>query len=291
MSTAVSVLPIGCGGDELLGMLHTPADAGAAVGVLIVVGGPQYRVGSHRQFVTAARALAAGGYPVLRFDYRGMGDSAAQVRTFEAVNEDIRAAIDAFCKAVPTLHSVVLYGLCDAASAVMMYAAGDARVGGLIVLNPWARTQATQAATHLRHYYVQRFLQPAFWRKLFSARFNPLRAGRELLSSVGRVWRGGSGTQGPSSTHFLERMLAGITGFPGRVLVLISEHDLTAKEFLQLCQSDARWRKAMGAARVQQVPLTGADHTFSTRADLDAANRHALDWLTAAGSASKPVSR
>jgi len=51
------------------------ADAAAAdTGVLIVVGGPQYRVGSHRQFVMLARFLADHGVPCMRFDYRGMGD-------------------------------------------------------------------------------------------------------------------------------------------------------------------------------------------------------------------------
>ena len=61
-----------CAGDTLMGILakpETPADTG----VIVIVGGPQYRVGSHRQFVLLSRALAAAGYAVLRFDYRGMG--------------------------------------------------------------------------------------------------------------------------------------------------------------------------------------------------------------------------
>ncbi|KAB8057318.1 hydrolase 1, exosortase A system-associated, partial [Janthinobacterium violaceinigrum] len=59
---------------RLVGILSLPAAPGPR-GVLIVTGGPQYRVGSHRQFVLLARALAAQGVPVLRFDLRGMGDS------------------------------------------------------------------------------------------------------------------------------------------------------------------------------------------------------------------------
>ena len=39
--------------------------------MVIVVGGPQYRAGSHRQFTLLARHIAAAGYPVLRFDARG----------------------------------------------------------------------------------------------------------------------------------------------------------------------------------------------------------------------------
>ena len=53
-----------CEREQLVGMLHRGANPDARLGVLIVVGGPQYRVGSHRQFVLMARDLAAAGYPV-----------------------------------------------------------------------------------------------------------------------------------------------------------------------------------------------------------------------------------
>ena len=64
-------LVFGCGGEALVGVLARP-DAPAARGVLIVVGGPQYRAGSHRQFTHLARELARNGIASLRFDYRGM---------------------------------------------------------------------------------------------------------------------------------------------------------------------------------------------------------------------------
>ncbi|MDQ2695687.1 MAG: hydrolase 1, exosortase A system-associated, partial [Pseudomonadota bacterium] len=104
-----------CRGDELPGILHHGA-AGAARGLLLVVGGPQYRVGSHRQFVLLARDLAAAGIPVLRFDYRGMGDAGGDFAGFEGVDDDIAAALDAFFARCPGLREVVLWGLCDAAS-------------------------------------------------------------------------------------------------------------------------------------------------------------------------------
>jgi len=59
-------------GAQLLAILARP-DVPRDCGVMIVVGGPQYRVGSHRQFLLLSRRLAAQGYAVWRFDYRGMG--------------------------------------------------------------------------------------------------------------------------------------------------------------------------------------------------------------------------
>ena len=64
-----------CAGETLVGVLARPPSSQlqGSLGVVIIVGGPQYRAGSHRQFVSLARALAAAGHAVLRFDYRGMG--------------------------------------------------------------------------------------------------------------------------------------------------------------------------------------------------------------------------
>jgi exosortase A-associated hydrolase 1 len=117
-----------CGDDTLVGIATVPA-APSGRGVLIVVGGPQYRVGSHRQFPLLARHLAAHGIAAMRFDYRGMGDSDGEERDFESIREDIRAALDAFTEAVPGMRDIVLWGLCDGASAAAMYAPDDACAG------------------------------------------------------------------------------------------------------------------------------------------------------------------
>ena len=73
-------LSFGCGDETLIGVLARPA-LETRVGVVIVVGGPQTHVGSHRQFVLLSRHLAAGGVPCFRFDVRGMGDSTGITRT------------------------------------------------------------------------------------------------------------------------------------------------------------------------------------------------------------------
>ena len=71
-----------------------------------MVGGPQYRVGSHRQFALLARRLAAAGTACMRFDYRGMGDSTGDSRTFEHIEHDLRCAIETFVMGVPELEEV-----------------------------------------------------------------------------------------------------------------------------------------------------------------------------------------
>ena len=78
-----SVLSFVCEGEPLVGILAEPDGTPAEVGVVIIVGGPQYRAGSHRQFTLLARHLAARGFAVLRFDYRSMQARLARsARTF-----------------------------------------------------------------------------------------------------------------------------------------------------------------------------------------------------------------
>ena len=152
---------------RMVGILSLPAAPGPR-GILIVTGGPQYRIGSHRQFVLLARALAAQGWPVLRFDLRGMGDSEGSTRDYRAAGPDIAGALAQFFDAVPTLREVALWGLCDGATAAACHAPRDARINALILLNPWVRSSAGLARATWRHYYLPRLLQGAFWRKLAS---------------------------------------------------------------------------------------------------------------------------
>jgi exosortase A-associated hydrolase 1 len=269
-----------CGEETLVGVLHEAASAAITSGVLIVVGGPQYRIGSHRQFVLMARSLARRGCPVFRFDYRGMGDSDGEPRAFDDVNRDIAAAVDAFFAAQPDMSGVVLWGLCDGASASLIFSGTDRRVRGIVLVNPWVRTDASEARVFLQHYYLQRLLQRSFWRKLLSGGFNPVKSAGELATSVATASRSSGDPQAAARTSFIGRMLAGFSAFSAPVLVLISERDLTAQEFTDLCARDRKWRAAMARRHVNVVKIDGADHTFSTRAALESATQQCASWLT-----------
>jgi len=266
-----------CRGERLLGILHEPADAGRAPGVLIVVGGPQYRAGSHRQFVVLARALAAAGYPVLRFDHRGIGDSDGAPRSFAELDDDIRAALDALCSARPGLERCVIFGLCDAASAAMMYCPTDPRLVALILANPWVHSEAGVARAYVKHYYGERLLQASFWRKVAAGEFDAAGSVRDLLR---KLWVSVTGSPSDSGGGaFQDRMLHALAGFPGRVLLLLSGRDLTAAEFTDLCQTDTRWQAVLARPNVEQRNYPGSDHTFSDAEGLASAIADCKAWL------------
>jgi exosortase A-associated hydrolase 1 len=272
------------GADWLYGMLHRPPSPPQRA-VLIVVGGPQYRVGSHRQFVLLARALAGAGVAALRFDYRGMGDSEGAPRTFEHVADDIRAAVDFLFATMPTLGDVALWGLCDAASAVAMYAPDDARVNGIVLVNPWVRTEAGLARAYLKHYYWRRLLDPDLWRKLRRGEFQWAASWHSLVGMLvtSRSRNAGGATmpapQAPTAP-FTERMRLGLARFPGRILLLLSGDDITGQEFADLVARAPAWRRLMKSRRVTRRELTPANHTFARREWRDQVARWTIDWVT-----------
>jgi uncharacterized protein len=266
-----------CGGDTLVGIASVPAVPGAR-GVLIVVGGPQYRVGSHRQFALLARHLAAHGIAAMRFDVRGMGDSDGDERDFETIQDDIRAALDAFMEAVPGMRDVVLWGLCDGASAAAMYAPGDARVRGLVLLNPWVRTDDGVARTTLKHHYRDRLRDPAFWRKLAHGKFDYAGSLASMLKLVRTAFAGRAAAD-EAQASLPERMRAGLHAFGGHTLLVIGGADLTGREFCDVAGSTPVWKRLLSAPRVTWRRLEDADHTFSRRAWRDQVAEWTREWV------------
>lgn len=265
-----------CAGERLIGIITRPENS-HKTGVVIVVGGPQYRAGSHRQFTLLARQLAEKGIASLRFDYRGMGDSEGEMRNFEDIDSDIHAAIDNFMGQTPEIERVALWGLCDAASAALYYGHTDSRVKGLILLNPWVHSEAGAARARLKYYYLSRLLSKSFWAKLFAGK---VRVGSSLgdLATSARgaslpIERGQVTLTDPrhGAPGYIDRMLKGLRKFSGKVQIILSGNDLTAQEFTELLAKDPTWRKVVAEEKVSTQKIKAANHTFSSRAWRDQA--------------------
>lgn len=274
-----------CQGEQLIGIIHQPVNK-LKVGILIVVGGPQYRVGSHRQFLLLARSLAAQGFPVMRFDVRGMGDSGGAQRRFDHLNDDIRAAIDCFLSSCPQLNQVILWGLCDAASAAIFYAYQDVRVNGMVLLNPWVFTEQGAAKTYLKHYYLQRLLSKDFWKKVFSFKFGFMQSLDSLINLLKQAAGVHNIEPKCGKTDFIDdnlplptRMRECLRQFSYPVLLILSGRDLTAEEFKGVVKNDVGWQTLLEQARVIKHDLADADHTFSSEAWRSQVSAWTLDWL------------
>lgn len=126
-------------GRRLFGLLHQPDTVRAdAEGWVFCHPFAEEKLWSHRVFVSMARELAREGMPVLRFDYRGYGDSEGDFEQFTPADHvaDIHAAAAELRRRLPTVTRVNLLGLRYGASLAVLAAAGDPAVGRLVLWDP-----------------------------------------------------------------------------------------------------------------------------------------------------------
>lgn len=122
-------------GDGLAGVITRPQQAPSNVGVLLLNAGLTRHTGPFRVHVDLARALAAQGFPVLRFDQSGLGDSALPGKASgERRHRETDAAMRLLAQETG-VERFVLCGLCSGADDAFHVGAADPRVAGAILLD------------------------------------------------------------------------------------------------------------------------------------------------------------
>jgi len=257
------LITIACKGSTLAGTLD---EAPGTTGLLIVSGGNEIRTGAHRGMAMLAQRLAADGWPVLRFDRRGIGDSEGDNAGFEASGPDIAAAAAAFRIQCPQLRIVAGFGNCDAATALALFGA-DAGVDALILANPWViePNGDLPPPAAIRARYAERLLSLDGWKRLLTGSVN-LRA---LLRGIGAVAR-------PATPSVLAARLAdALSAYRGSIRIILAERDGTALAFADT------WRRpafAALAARITIDRIQTGSHSFARGDDPD---RLAMAVMTA----------
>jgi len=269
-------------------------DQSAKLGVLVVIGGPTYRVGPQRMNVTLARVLAKAGYAVMRFDFRGTGDSDGKLgtpRQGEAVCSDIKAALDRFYEEIPDLQGVVLWGLCRGALRILEYAQTDARVSGIVLLNPRVDSQQIAAVATLRQYYWQRLTNPNLYRKIAAGDFSPGVATKRLFSTVATaigISRQSEREPGPTTGRVpgvsvdvpVEVLIEeGFRNFHGKALMILGGGDVEAAKFKEIIKRSPGLRRRLDDPDFVVRDLPGASHTFSTAEWRNRAIAWTKEWI------------
>jgi alpha-beta hydrolase superfamily lysophospholipase len=127
-------------GRESFGMYHAPAAEGGGFAVLLCNPFGYEAMCTHRSYLHLANTLASRGFPVLRFDYHGCGDSSGDDRDpdrFEAWRDSIQAAIDEL-KLLSRCERVGLFGLRLGANLALHAAATRPDVDALVLWGPFA---------------------------------------------------------------------------------------------------------------------------------------------------------
>lgn len=263
---------------RLVGVATVPQQP-SAFAVLFLVGGPQYRSGSHRQFTLMARFLAERGFASLRFDYPGMGDSEGSPVDFADCQTEVEAAVEQLLCVSPAVKHVVLWGLCDAASTAMMFAHKIKQVRGTILVNPWVHGGEYSPGFRLSHYYGPLLSDKGYWRRLLAGQVNVAPAFADAVKALVGLWPFCK-KRGPAQEEdFVVGMLHGAEQFQHQMLFILSEKDLTAREFLEVTQTSNRWLAILGRNAAKTHKVKDADHTFSRLAWRQEVAAVAVDWL------------
>ena len=277
----------------MFGILHLPEEP-VKRGLLVVTGGPTYRVGPHRTNVMLGRDLADAGIPVMRFDFRGTGDSDGELRTLKRggpVILDISAAIDTFFERAPGLKNVVLWGLCRGAIRTLEYAGQDPRVSGIVLLNPRVDNDKIGAVASIKHYYWQRLTSLNFYKKLLSGKLDVIQSLKELGATVFTALRPDQKSASVSEEKPraagskvdyipIETLIEeGFEKFRGHYLVILGGADLEAAKFKEIIKRSPTLQLRSKDPEVIIRNLAGATHTFSNRESLLTIIRWTREWI------------
>lgn len=235
----------GCGSLKLAGSLDT---APGVTGLLIVSGGNDVRSGAFSGQSQLAARLARKGFPVFRFDRRGVGDSEGENRGFRSSKGDIQAALEAFRAMAPQMERVVAFGNCDAASALMLME-GEG-FDGLILSNPWtieneeaAVDEPQHSPDAIRSRYAEKLRDPGEVARLLRGGVDLRKLAKGVVSSL---------RPAPPPSSLALEMQNGLARFDGNARILLAEADRTAQVF------EAAWDK--GDTRLIRCP--GAGHAY-----------------------------
>ncbi|TRD12506.1 hydrolase 1, exosortase A system-associated [Erythrobacter insulae] len=247
-------LDFGCGSLKLAGALDT---APGMTGLLIVSGGNEIRSGAFSGQSRLAARIAQKGFPVFRFDRRGVGDSEGENRGFRNSQGDIEAALTAFKAMAPQVERFIGFGNCDAASALMLMKGTG--FDGLVLSNPWTIETDSETAQSdddtpppaaIRARYAEKLRNPAEWARLVKGGVDLGKLVRGIAKSVR--------SDAPPSL-LADQIRQGLNAFDGNARILLASRDRTAQEFERHWDStDPRISRCEGASHAYVEPQANA---------------------------------
>jgi exosortase A-associated hydrolase 1 len=223
--------------------------APGTTGLLIVSGGNEIRSGAFGGQADMAARIAAAGFPVFRFDRRGVGDSEGENRGFRHAAEDIACALAAFREQAPKVTRVIALGNCDAAAALML--SGGTGFDGLVLSNPWTiegddAGDNTLPPEAVRARYLEKLKNPREIMRLLGGGVDL----RKLASSVIHALK-----PPPPPSTLAQDMATGLAAFTGDVRILLATADRTAQVFEAAWdKTDPRIRRCEGGTHAYVAP-------------------------------------
>lgn len=266
-------------GKHLSGTLALPEDlAPGRVGFIMLNAGVVHRIGPHRFNVRLARRLAELGWPSLRFDLAGQGDSdvAPQSLPFDRqIIADLRAAMDHLGRTTG-VERFVIAGICSGAHRGLAVADEDERVAGLWMLDghayPSPRTAAQRRWLQWQHDPIGTLRTWAGWPV---RRLSRRAAARRSHADGAAPMEVDYGRNTPSREAFAA-ILDKLDARGGRIFIMHSGGMLASYSYAR--QFHDVFGNEPFASRVRCDFHPDFDHTLSTRAAQEHVIAAIADW-------------
>jgi len=236
-----------------------------------------HRVGHHRMFVTMSRAIAAAGYPVLRFDFSGIGDSdprSDRLSTVDAAMADIRDSLD-WVEQASQARRIILLGLCSGADYAVLYGHTDDRIAGLILLDP----SIPQTLRYYVHFLAPRLKRLHSWIDLVTGRSRTLRMWVNYLLGTRLLGRssGQAADMNMVDRSTVERYYQSAVD-KGISLLAVFTQESTRQTYRE--QMIEALRNVKFGKSLDLEYFAGSDHLFIAESNRCRLTRIILDWLS-----------
>lgn len=251
-------------GCRLHGMLDLPPAEAVprSVGIVMLHSDDGCRLGPHGLWVRLAERLRGEGFPCLRFDYRGCGDSEGPEGppTGDAGVTDTLAA-ETFVRQQTGVMKTLLIGICFGAEVALLASRCLPTTIGVVAcstgryISTAGSSKTLEYVTDYARSYARKLLMTASWRKLVRGQVS----GRAILDGFVDRLRPAARRRDRAAAVRAQHLVAG-NDHCSPSLFIYGSRDPLAARYMPGYQEEA----AVGGFRRSFCTIQGADHNFSS---------------------------
>ena len=263
---------------SLVGILTNPATEAhppTRPGVIILNAGVLHRVGPNRVHVQLARALADRGFPVLRFDLSGIGDSLSREGTEGFSVSTLREVGEAFelLEKTQAVGRFIIVGICSGANNGVRVALDDPRVVGAALIDGYNQPNLA----HTLHRYGRRVFSVKSWARLAFGRSEVWGELRRRLTTPARERPAQTSVESitPSPSEYASQLRA-LVKRGTHLLLVYTGRSPAYFNYTRLIRKPLRsWS---GRERVSVSYLEDSDHVFTLLENQRRLTRLVCEW-------------
>lgn len=249
---------------SLVGVVTEPSGSAAPRkrAVVILNAGVLHRVGPNRVHVLLARALAAVGFVVLRFDFSGIGDSrqgAGSESFARKVVREVDQAVDCLAESYGATEYLVL-GICSGADHGLRVSSQNPRFKGAVLIDGFN----LPSLPFVLHFYRKHLLSLRSWMRFIGGRSLTWSFLRSLAANdrPHRADLARAESVLPTRAEFVSQTLA-LADRGVELFLLYTGHSPAYYNYRTLLRRKLRNWPSRGRVRVEH--MADSDHVFTLK--------------------------